>query len=134
MEKARFYFWIGIAISVGIWASIAYTAPLFGFNLASAFAIASSIAVGIFGGFAGHAIKVALTKPKPKEEAPEVKRCLIITAPSHGVLQDRANNWLSGNYGKVESLSLSFTDKGAFMAIYYAAPDPKRLEVKEDDQ
>jgi hypothetical protein len=46
-------------------------------------------------------------------------RCLVITAPSHGVLQDRLNNWLSGNYGRVVSTSMAMNEKGFFLTVFY---------------
>ena len=50
-------------------------------------------------------------------------RCLVITAPSHGVLQDRLNNWLSGNYGRVVSTSMAMNEKGFFLTVFYE-PSP----------
>ena len=46
-------------------------------------------------------------------------RCLVITAPSHGVLQDRLNNWLSGSYGRVVSSSMAMNEKGFFLTLFY---------------
>jgi hypothetical protein len=46
-------------------------------------------------------------------------RCLVITAPSHGVLQDRLNNWLSGSYGRVVSTSMAMNEKGFFLTVFY---------------
>src|SRR6185503_10756326 len=46
-------------------------------------------------------------------------RCLVITAPSHGVLQDRLNNWLSGSYGRVVSTSMAMNEKGFFLTLFY---------------
>jgi hypothetical protein len=46
-------------------------------------------------------------------------RCIVITAPSHGVLQDRLNNWLSGSYGRVVSTSMAMNDKGFFLTVFY---------------
>ena len=46
-------------------------------------------------------------------------RCLVITAPSHGILQDRLNNWLSGSYGRVVSSSMAMNEKGFFLTVFY---------------
>jgi hypothetical protein len=46
-------------------------------------------------------------------------RCIVITAPSHGVLQDRLNNWLSGSYGRVVSTSMAMNEKGFFLTVFY---------------
>lgn len=46
-------------------------------------------------------------------------KCLVISAPSHGILQDRLNNWLSGRYGQVVSTSMVANDKGFFLALFY---------------
>jgi hypothetical protein len=46
-------------------------------------------------------------------------RCLMIAAPSHGVLQDRLNNWLSGKHGRVVSSSMASSEKGFYMALFY---------------
>ena len=51
-------------------------------------------------------------------------RCLMIAAPSHGVLQDRLNNWLSGKYGRVVSSSMATSEKGFYMALFYE-PSPE---------
>ena len=52
------------------------------------------------------------------EKSSEI-RCLVITAPSHGVLQDRLNNWLSGSYGRVVSTSMAMNEKGFFLTLFY---------------
>lgn len=52
-------------------------------------------------------------------------RCIVITAPSHGVLQDRLNNWLSGSYGRVVSTSMAMNDKGFFLTVFYEPYSPE---------
>jgi hypothetical protein len=46
-------------------------------------------------------------------------RCLMIAAPSHGVLQDRLNNWLGGKYGRLVSTSMAANEKGFYLAVFY---------------
>jgi len=53
------------------------------------------------------------------EKFKEELRCIIIAAPSHGVLQDRLNNWLSGSYGRVVSSSMAKDDKGFYLTVFY---------------
>jgi hypothetical protein len=85
----------------------------------------------------GIATEVALAHPTPQtpivaDEIPtsvkkvmnEIQkrvevRCIVITAPSHGVLQDRLNNWLSGSYGRVVSTSMAMNEKGFFLTVFY---------------
>jgi hypothetical protein len=62
------------------------------------------------------------------------QHCLILAAPSHGVLQDRANYWLSGKYGKVISSTMSTTEKGFYLAIFYEAIEIKELPLREAEK
>lgn len=58
-------------------------------------------------------------KAMPEPRIEHVERCLILAAPTHGVLQDRLNYWLSGNYGTIKSTAMTSTDKGFFMSVIY---------------
>jgi len=62
---------------------------------------------------------------------PTEQRCLILAAPTHGVLQDRMNYWLKGGYGKVTSSSMAVTEKGFYMTIFYYDIDQIAEVIKE---
>jgi hypothetical protein len=62
---------------------------------------------------------------------PAEQRCLILAAPTHGVLQDRMNYWLKGGYGKVTSSSMAVTEKGFYMTIFYYDIDEIAEVIKE---
>ncbi len=63
---------------------------------------------------------IAVNRSKQEiERLREELRCIIIAAPSHGVLQDRLNNWLSGGYGHVTSTSMAMNEKGFYLTVFY---------------
>lgn len=47
------------------------------------------------------------------------QRCIIISAPNHGMLQDRLNNWLSSGTGRVVHASMASDGKGFYLTIFY---------------
>lgn len=64
-------------------------------------------------------IPTAVRKVMDEIEKRSDVRCIIIAAPSHGVLQDRLNNWLSGGYGRVVSASMAMNGKGFYLTVFY---------------
>jgi len=131
-SKPSLQFLIGIVGALSVWVTVAYLLPLFGFDLSFTFVLAHTAAIAVMGGFL-YKIYKTIQAPPPVVDNDQT-RCLILSAPTHGILQDRANYWLGGKYGKVVGLAISVNDKSAHMAIFYSAPAPKELEVKEAEE
>jgi hypothetical protein len=131
-------------IVTGITICIAFTVILVGLGLPifTAFPLAYTLALSVFGAFL---FKIYRTTTKEVEvidrpvmeqypDKPNGQRCLILAAPSHGTLQDRANNWLSGHYGLVKSTALTATEKGVFMTILYEANGIAELSQEKESE
>ena len=117
------------SIVSGIATCIAFTVILvgLGYQISTAFPLAYTLALSVFGAFLYKIYRVTTKAPPANSipfeerfpERPKDQRCLILAAPTHGALQDRANYWLSGQYGMVKSTALTATEKGVFMTIFY---------------
>jgi hypothetical protein len=91
-------------------------------------AISSVAALAVFGAFA---VKFYRMRERVAPSNLVSQHCLILAAHTHGVLQDRANYWLSGKYGKVISSTMTATEKGFYLAIFYESIEIKELPLKE---
>jgi hypothetical protein len=128
---------VGIAAGIGTWVVSMIILAGIGVRpngpspVAPAIALASTAALAVFGGFL---IKFYLNRTRKPivRSNPVNQHCLILAAPTHGALQDRANYWLSGNYGKVISSTMSTTEKGFYLTIFYEAIEIKALEEKKE--
>jgi hypothetical protein len=125
------------SIVTAIATCIAFTVILIGlgYAISTAFPLAYTLALSVFGAFLFKIYRVT-TKATPGNnlpfeerfpDRPKDQRCLILAAPTHGALQDRANYWLSGQYGLVKSTALTATQKGVFMTIFYESNENGEL-------
>lgn len=136
----------GIATGITTAVVIAIILMSVEFSSAMIYPIALAGAAAVFGVFMFKIYKIRRQVQRPAEteiqpikesasaadDIPErviehIERCLILAAPTHGVLQDRLNYWLSGNYGTIKSTAMTSTDKGFFLSIIYEQKTVKEL-------
>jgi hypothetical protein len=131
-----------MGIVMGIITCISFTVILviMGVHIGTAFPLAYTIALSVFGAFLCKVYRMTTREPAAIKmaaigqsiERPKTQKCLILAARTHGALQDRANYWLSGRYGEIKSSAVSATEKGIFMTIFYeASGTPESLAVGE---
>ncbi len=143
-KKGRPYNTILAAIASGFATFAFFMAILMGigFRIETAVPIAYTIGFFVFGAFLYKVYRRVTQEPQVVEmpaalqpiEEPKIQKCLILAARTHGALQDRANYWLSGQYGIVKSSAVSATEKGIFMTIFYevaASSETPAIEVDD---
>jgi len=128
--KPRLTLLTGIASAIGAWVASSLIFAIIGYGTFAAFTLAPIIAVGVFAAFMVRLYNDLQKAPRPVAK-PANQRCLMLAAPTHGVLQDRTNYWLLGGYGKVTGHSLAITDKGFYLAIFYYDATEITKEIKE---
>jgi hypothetical protein len=129
-QKPRFTLLTAIASAFSVWVASAVIIGIIGYGTTAALSIALIIAVAVFGAFL---FKIYFTDKKTRLPVvtPSDQHCLILSAPTHGVLQDRMNYWLRGGYGKVTSSSMAATEKGFYITIFYDDVSQVTKEIKE---
>lgn len=129
-QKPRFTLSTAFASSLGAGVASAVILGINGYGTTATLSIAAIVAVAVFGAFL---FKIYVTDKKARlaVATPTDQHCLILSAPTHGVLQDRMNYWLKGGYGKVTSSSMVVTEKGFYLTIFYDDVSQITKEIKE---
>lgn len=124
---------VAAAAAIGVYLFFVYLLAYLGFNgtaVSTIPPVAALVVVVIFFYLSTNA-SAERQEMMIRQQMPEVARpprkqhCIILTASTHGVMQDRFNNWLEGGYGKVISTSLAINEKGFFMTVTYEPVDEK---------
>lgn len=130
-KKSAAYNTFLAAIVMGVITCAAFTIILvsIGFQATTAFPLAYTLALSVFSAFLFKIYRITTKEPQAVErpayrqlfDGPSTQHCLILAERTHGALQDRVNYWLSGNYGIVKGSTVTASEKGVFMTIFYEA-------------